>query len=150
MLFNFGGHYGTLKFKKGELTFSNGKLSGGEFVVDMTTITNTDGDYSPDLVGHLKNEDFFNVPSFPTSKLNITKVEYYNNGIIRMDAELTIKGITNPVVFESTLDEAKNLLKSRMKIDRTDWNIVYGAKGHVNVKDYAISDAIELEVEIFY
>ena len=37
----------------------------------------------------------------------------------------------------------------KFKIDRTDWNINYASKGISAAKDYAISDAIELEVEVY-
>lgn len=55
MLFSFGDHYGTVNFKSGYILKNGDKFSGGSFTVDMNTIVNTDGDYSPDLVGHLKN-----------------------------------------------------------------------------------------------
>lgn len=150
MLFSFGGHHGTVNFKEGNLTFTNDKITGGYFIADMNTIKNTDGDYSSDLVNHLKNEDFFNVGVHPTATLKIVKSEYYDNGTIRMDGELTIKGITKKLNFEAILNSSKNLMTARMKIDRTDWNIMYGAKGVVNVKDHAISDAIVFNVDVYY
>ena len=146
--FSFGGHHGTVKFKEGRLAKADSKLTGGTFTVDMNTIINTDGDYSEDLVKHLKNEDFFNVKQHPTAKLEITKVEYYDNGAISMNANLTIKGIKKPVTIEVENGETTNQLNTRFKIDRTDWNITYGSKGIVKIKDYAISDVIEFKVKL--
>ena len=150
MLFSFGGHHGTVKFKAGKIIKTNNKITGGTFTVDMSSIINTDGDYSEDLVSHLKNEDFFNVEQFPTAKLVITKVEHHNNNQLRMDANLTIKGIEKPILFDAKLNADNTKLTAKFKIDRTDWDIIYGTKGKVKVKDYAISDAIEFEVIIIF
>lgn len=55
-----GQHEGTLKFKEGVLVFNNNKVVGGNFVVDMTTLSNTDqsGSSKAKLEGHLKSDDF--------------------------------------------------------------------------------------------
>jgi polyisoprenoid-binding protein YceI len=148
MLFSFGGHYGTVKFIDGKLIKTNSKITGGTFNIDMQTIINTDGDYSEDLIKHLKNEDFFNVEEYPKAKLVLTKVEYFSNGKLRMDAKLTIKGITNSIAFDAELNADNTKLNAKFKIDRTDWNITYGSKGIIKIKDYAISDAMEFEVEL--
>jgi polyisoprenoid-binding protein YceI len=157
MLFSFGEHYGTLNFKSGYLLKSDDKLSGGSFVVDMNTIVNTDGDYSPDLVGHLKNEDFFDVAKYTEAQLEFTEIEYVDINRYKIDANLTIKGIKKSIVLfnvdfidntNELLNEKASIMSVKFKIDRTDWNINYASKGISAAKDYAISDAIELEVEV--
>ena len=40
--FYFGGHEGFIKIKEGYLVKKNNVISGGEFVIDMNSITNTD------------------------------------------------------------------------------------------------------------
>ena len=67
-----------------------------------------------------------------------------------MDANLTIKGIEKPILFDAKLNTDNTKLTAKFKIDRTDWDIIYGTKGKVKVKDYAISDAIEFEVIIIF
>ena len=51
-----GSHTGTVNLKSGALLFEEGKLSGGEFVVDMTSLVDNDleGEYKGKLEGHLK------------------------------------------------------------------------------------------------
>ncbi|HEX9828263.1 MAG TPA: YceI family protein [Flavobacteriaceae bacterium] len=157
MLFSFGEHYGTVNFKSGYILKSDDKLSGGSFVVDMNTIVNTDGDYSPDLVDHLKNEDFFDVPKYPEATIEFVSVESNDVDRYKIKADLTIKGIKKPIVLmdvefidnsSKLFDENASKMSVKFKIDRTDWNINYASKGISNVKDYAISDAIELEVDM--
>lgn len=150
MLFSFGSHNGTVNFKAGKIIKTNDKITGGTFTVNMSSIINTDGDYSEDLVSHLKSEDFFNVKKHSTAKLVITKVEYKNNGQLKMYANLTIKGIEKPVLFNAKLNADNTKFTTKFKIDRTDWDIIYEVKGVAKVKDYAISDAIEFEVIVIF
>ncbi|MEZ4797971.1 MAG: YceI family protein [Flavobacteriaceae bacterium] len=149
MLFNFGEHFGTAQFKEGKITQENNKITGGFFVIDMNTIKNTDGDFNENLVDHLKNEDFFDVKKHPTSSLAINKVTYNSNGILWVEANLTIIGVTKPIAFEAKMVDDNKMI-TKFKIDRTDWNIRYGSKEKVSVKDYVISDAIEFEVELYF
>ncbi len=150
MLFSFGGHNGTVNFKAGKIIKTNNKITGGTFTVDMNSLINTDGGYSEDLVSHLKSEDFFNVKEYPTAKLVVTKVEYQKNGQLKLHGNLSIKEITKAILFEAKLNSDSTKLEAKFKIDRTDWNIIYGAKGVVKVKDYAISDAIEFDVIVIF
>ena len=155
--FEFGGHEGTVQFKEGTILKTNDKIVGGRFIVDMNTITNTDGGYNDGLVTHLKDEDFFNVKKYPTAQLIITNVKYHdpNNTkgsdktYLRMDANLTIKGITLPITYESEINAENTEMISRFKIDRTRWGIDFGAKGlSSRMKDRFISDAIIFEVTL--
>ena len=61
-----GQHEGTISLKKGTLMFDGKTLTGGKFVMDMTTINTTDieGDYKAKLDGHLKSNDFFGVKKY--------------------------------------------------------------------------------------
>lgn len=141
-LFQFSGHEGFVKIKSGQITKTNNKLSGGSFVIDMNTITNTDGGYSEGLVSHLKNEDFFDVKKHPDAKLKITKVEYESATSARVFADLTIKGITEDIEFQANMDPKNKFdVTARFKIDRTRWGITFNY-----LKDGAISDAMEFEV----
>ena len=148
-LFNFSNHFGTVKFKEGTLKMKEDDITGGKFMIDMNTIINTDGGYSEDLVGHLKHEDFFVVEKHPTAELTIHSVGKTQNGLIEFRSDLTIKGITKPIEFYSKLDpNKKSEIRTEFIIDRTDWNLTYGAKSITNYKDGIISDAIEFEVVI--
>ena len=155
--FEFGGHEGTVQFKEGTFLKNNNQVVGGSFIIDMSTIINTDGDYNDGLVDHLKDTDFFNIEKYPTAQLVITKVKYHNPNntpgsdktYLRMEANLTIKGITLPIMYESEINAENTQMISRFKIDRTLWGINFGAKGlSSKMKDRFISDAIEFEVTL--
>ena len=147
----FNDHYGTVEIENGLLTTDGGKISGGTFQIDMKTIRNVDGGYSESLVSHLKDGDFFDVEKYPTATIEIEKVKYHSN--IRMEcfANLTIKGITNPVTFFADVDftNGKMRIQSKFKIDRTRWNVKYGSKSFFeDLGDKAISDVIVFEVKL--
>lgn len=148
-VFNFGKHDGTVAFKEGKIIRKDGKIVGGEFVIDMNTIqSNEKGDWTSGLVEHLKNEDFFNVEKYPTAKFVIATVEELGDSYLKITGDLTICGVTKPITYEAKLNDDETQLKGRFKIDRTDWGIVYGSQKVINIKDHAISDAIAFVVEL--
>lgn len=144
-LFQFSEHTGTVSFKKGMLTTQKGKITGGNFLIDMTSITNEAYQENPENgpVGHLKNADFFDVAIYPEARLELTKVTYFkDNNEHRFEGNLTIKGISKPIMIRAFADEANKTIKTKFKIDRKDWGITYNSK----YKDSAISDAMEFDV----
>ncbi|EDP70822.1 YCE I like family protein [Flavobacteriales bacterium ALC-1] len=145
--FYFGGHNGTIGFKEGYFVKSNGVISGGEFIIDMTSIICDDiedEEANEGLVNHLKNEDFFNIKEFKTAKLVITSVEYHDNSHMKIYASLTIKGITLPVNFQAEVNYEKRQMTTKFKIDRQRWGIDYTSK----LRDGAIADGIGFEVTL--
>ncbi|WP_397444746.1 YceI family protein [Polaribacter sp. R77954] len=149
LTFNFGGHDGYINFKEGFFIKENKVITGGEFIIDMNSITNTDikeKALKVNLVDHLKNEDFFDVKNHPTAKLKIKNVEYFNDEIYdgRIFADLTIKDITKPIQFFVNFNYKKQELQARFKIDRKEWGINYQSK----FKNSFISDAIGFDTFI--
>ncbi len=144
-----GGHNGEIKFSKGTLEVTDGKVSGGEFEVDMNSITCLDiedAEMNGKLVGHLKAPDFFAVDSFPTAALVIKGLEGEN-----LKADLTIRGITNEVSFPATLtvDEAGVSGETTLVFDRTKYKSQYGSENFFeNLGDKVINDDIELKISV--
>ncbi len=144
-----GEHSGTVNFKEGALIFKSGKLAGGAFTVDMTSLTATDlsGDWKTKLDGHLKSEDFFGTEKNPTSTLVFKKIATKPNGVYTVTADLTIKGITNPVTFDLTVKG--NTASTKFNIDRTKYGIKYNSKSFFDsIGDKAIYDDFELAVNL--
>ena len=140
-----GSHQGTINLNSGSLQFSEEKLIGGEFVIDMTTITNTDlsGEYKGKLEGHLKSDDFFGVEKNPTATLIFKKVKSTGKNSYKITGDLSIKGITNTVTFD--LSVYGNKANASLKIDRTKFDVKYGSTSFFdNLKDKAIYDEFDL------
>ncbi|WP_430411038.1 YceI family protein [Kordia sp.] len=144
--FYFSGHYGIVKFKEGYFIKTNDKITGGSFIIDLNTIMAQDmeKDGNEGLTNHLKDPDFFEVNKYPTATLVITSVSYHDATHFEAKADMTIKGITQAVKFQATLDFEQKTMKTKFKIDRTRWGIVYNSK----LKDQAISDAIGFDVTL--
>lgn len=148
-----GKHEGNVNVKSGALEMKNGQLKGGEFVIDMNTMTCTDlqGEWGDKLVGHLKSDDFFGTATFPTASLKITKAKAKGNGNYEVTADLTIKGITKPVTFDASVSEEGDGVSASasIKIDRTKYNIKYGSASFFdNLADKAISDEFTIDVKL--
>jgi len=49
---------------------------------------------------HLRSADFFDVAKFPTMTFKSTRIEPAGQGRLRMTGDMTMRGVTRPVVFE--------------------------------------------------
>jgi polyisoprenoid-binding protein YceI len=144
-LFYFGGHDGNINIKEGHLIKTGDHITGGEFVIDMNSMTNLDiekEDGKASLIDHLKDPEFFDVAHYPEAKLVFTKVEYTSPTEMKIFADLTIKGKTNPINFRAKANFEKQQMTAKFKIDRMRWGVSYNS----NLRDGAISDAIGFEV----
>jgi polyisoprenoid-binding protein YceI len=49
---------------------------------------------------HLRSADFFDVATFPTVTFKSTRIEPAGDGKLKMAGDLTLRGVTKPVVFD--------------------------------------------------
>jgi len=145
-----GFHHGVIMLEEGSLVITDGKLTGGKFVVDMSSIKNEDledQDESAKLVGHLSSPDFFHAEMYPTSKFVITSVEE-KEGKLDVTGNLTIKDITKSITIPAmltTVDGVTTFESEKFLINRADFNVKYGSKSFFdNLKDKFISDDMEM------
>ncbi len=148
-------HEGYVKILKGSLAINHGTLVGGDFAIDMNSISCTDIEsekYNRKLVDHLKNEDFFNTKDFPVATIKITSAKRGKTKTsYTIYSDLTIKGITHPVSFEALVDiNGENFsAKANISIDRTKWDIKYGSGNFFeNLGDRMILDEILFNISL--
>ncbi|MDJ0644873.1 MAG: YceI family protein [Flavobacteriaceae bacterium] len=144
-----GSHEGTLNLKSGVFEFENDRLIGGEFTIDMTSISNTDldGEYKQKLEGHLKSDDFFGVTKFPEASLSITKLTEASKNSYNAKGNITIKGNTNSIDF--TISIYGNKASVILKIDRSKFDVRYGSPSFFNnLKDKAIYDEFDIIADL--
>ena len=145
-----GQHEGTINFQDGVLIFQKSKLAGGSFTVNMTTINVTDleaGKGKEKLEGHLKADDFFGTDNFATATIDFKKIASKSNGVYTVTADLIIKGITNPVIFDIAVKG--NTASAKLVVDRTKYGIKYGSKSFFDsIGDKAIYDDFDLNVNL--
>ena len=146
-----GSHEGVIKIKSGLLKFNKEELIGGEFEIDMNSLVCTDlsGEYKGKLEGHLKSDDFFGVTKFPTATLKIKKVIKQKGNIYECTADITIKGKTEVVQFNTTLN--KNSATAKIKIDRTKFDVKYGSGSFFDgLVDNMIYDEFDLNINLSF
>ncbi|ALJ03669.1 lipid-binding protein [Pseudalgibacter alginicilyticus] len=144
-----GSHEGTITIKSGSLHFNGEVLTGGEFVMDMTSINTTDisGNMKDKLDAHLKNDDFFSVNAHPTASLVFKDVKASGKNAYTIIGDLTIKGKTNPITFSISI--YGNKATTSLKIDRTKYGIEYkSASIFESLKDKAIYDEFDLVADL--
>lgn len=148
-----GAHEGTIMLKDASLVVEEGKLKGGEFVVDMSSMKNTDLDAEggAKLVGHLTSADFFDVPTYPTSKFVITSVEEKEDKL-HVTGNLTVKDVTKSITIPAMLlteGDVTTFKSETFTIDRADFNVKYGSKSFFDdLKDKFIDDLMEMSFTV--
>lgn len=147
-------HVGTIDLKGGWLTVDGTSVTGGEFIVDMNSIKNSDvkdEKMRERLIGHLKSDDFFGVEKYPLSKLVITGSSKTADGKTLFRGNLTIKEATHPVEFTATESKSGEAVTyvAAISFDRSLYDVRFGSgKFFSNLGDNAINDEIKLNVKL--
>lgn len=145
-----GEHTGEIKLSKGHLNFKGDTLTGGEFEIDMTTITNTDitdKEYHGKFITHINSDDFFGTDKFKTATLKIKSAKKAKSGKYNIVADLTIKGKTAPVKFEA--EATKEKASATVVFDRTKYGIKFkSGKFDPGLGDKLIYDDVKLTVNL--
>ena len=115
-------------------------LAGGQIEVEIdvnSIFTDDEG-----LTKHLKSPDFFEVLTYPTAKFTAKSITAVTEGEAthRVEGELTLHGVTKPLMFLATIDSQAGTLKSEITLNRFDWDIKYG-KGKVH-------DEVKITIEV--
>jgi polyisoprenoid-binding protein YceI len=130
MISNVKGHFsgidGVLDLNEDDVTKSH-----VEATIDASSVTTRE----PQRDAHLKSPDFFDVEKFPTLAFKSNAVKTAN-GDLAVSGDLTIHGITRPVVFtvEGPTSPAKDPwgntrigLTATTKINRKDFGLTWNA-----------------------
>lgn len=147
-----GKHEGKVMIKNGNLQFTDGKLTGGSFDVDMNSITCTDlqGEGAAKLVGHLKSDDFFGVATYPTAKFVITRaIPQDTKGNYKIIGNLTIKNTTKEAKFNAlVVDKGTEINASgKLVVDRSEYDVRFGSGSFFDgLGDKTIYDEFDLNI----
>jgi polyisoprenoid-binding protein YceI len=149
-----GAHNGTIDIKAGTLTLNDGKLNGGNFVIDTTSIKIldiTDPDTNAQFAGHLASEDFFAIDSYPEATFIITGTNLVDGNNYLVTGNLTIKGITHPLSFVAYVTTTADSITASGKIivDRTKYEMKFRSGNFfTNLGDTLIYNEFELDVQL--
>jgi len=142
-------HTGTVDFKDANIEVSNGKITGGNFTADLSTMVATDENFNPEqgatkekLIGHLSSPDFFNVEDYPTANFTINGVDGNT-----ATGTLTIRGNSHEETvtdIEVSKQEGKTKITGKLVFDRKKYEV----KWDYPVKDKVLQKEIELEIHL--
>ena len=144
-----GAHNGTIAIKEGEIVLNDGKLGGGRFVVDTSSIKIldiTDPVTNAQFAGHLASDDFFSTDKYPEAIFEIVSV----SGLFVV-GDLTIKGISRPAALNVAVDVNGDLLTAtgKLVIDRTEYGMKFRSGNFFkDLGDNLIYNDFELNVNI--
>ena len=104
--------------------------------------------------GHLRTNDFFDAPTFPTITFQSTSVEKVDDENYKLTGDLTIKDVTKPVTvdFEFTGASVDPFGNSRVGfegktvINRKDWGINFNAA--LETGGVLVSEKVTLEFDV--
>jgi polyisoprenoid-binding protein YceI len=102
---------------------------------------------------HLKSADFFDAAKFPALTFKSTKVEKAGKGKLKVTGDLTMHGVTKPVVLmvegpsASIKDPFGRTVRGVMatgKLDRKDWGMTWNKA--LDSGGMVVSDEVKLEI----
>ncbi len=124
-----GGHFGYFYFNSGSLRFSDkGEPADGTFNMDLKSIHSTDNteEFNKRTDQTLRTEKFLDIDRFPVARMNVTKITRIERSTnYKVNGNLTIKGISQPIEFIASIVTADNITKIAAEVDihRFLWNI---------------------------
>jgi polyisoprenoid-binding protein YceI len=124
--------------------------SSAELTIQVASVS-TGQDQRDD---HLRTNDFFDAPNFPTITFKSTKVEVTGEDTYRMTGDLTIKGTTKPVAIDFELSGTARDpfgndrvgFEGKATINRTDFGVNFNAA--LETGGLLVSDKITLEFDV--
>ena len=116
----------------GTITIGGGGLEGVEGTIEVGSIDISD----EQLAGHLRSPDFFDVEAHPQARFVSTAVEREGDGRYRLHGDLTLRGVTNPVELEVTVEGTgvdgaggeRIALSAIGELDRTAYGISWNSR----------------------
>lgn len=134
-------HDGGFHAFDGTVTVGSGTVTGVNLTIDLNSLWSDE----ERLTGHLKNEDFFDVPQYPTATFEASQFEAVDSaGATHLvTGNLTMHGVTRSVTFPATIgvSEQEVTAAADFIINRRNWEINY---------DGAANDLIENDVRILF
>lgn len=136
---------GTVELDDKDLTKSKVEVK-----IDPATINTRE----PKRDAHLKSPDFFDVAKFPEITFKSTKVEKAGKGKFKVTGDLTMHGVTKPVVLavEGPTAEIKSPmgtlvrgLKATGKLNRKDFGLNWNAA--LEAGGVLVGDEVNLEID---
>ena len=120
-----------------------------EATIDVTTIDTRNADRDQ----HLRSSDFFDVAKHPAITFRSTKVEKAGEGVLRVTGDLTMRGVTRPVVLEvagpgaevkGMQGELRRAFSATARLNRRDFGLNWSKMVEAGP---VVGDEVKVEIE---
>jgi len=135
----------------GTLAMDESDPSGGSVEVSIDAASIDTGVAQRD--GHLKSPDFFDVERYPAIAFRSTRVEQVGAGALKVTGDLTMHGVTRPVVLDveyagSAKDPWGGVragFSARATLDRKDFGLTYNQV--LETGGVLVGETVEIAIE---
>jgi len=116
--------------------------------VDVTVDTGSLGTLNPELDTQLKSKGFLDVAAFPTATFKATKVTVTGERTANIDGQLTLHGVTKPVVVQAVFNQGgANPLDKKYSLGFAGSAKIKRSEFGITAYVPAISDDVTLTIE---
>lgn len=104
---------------------------------------------------HLKSADFLDVEKYPTMTFTSTRIDKKGDGNLRMTGNLTLHGVTRPVVLEvegptaqvkDPMGNVRRGASATTRISRKDFGLVWNKA--LEAGGVAVGDDVDISIEV--
>lgn len=121
-----------------------------DITIDAASINTKDAQRD----GHLRSPDFLNVEKFPSVTFKSTKVDVTSDNTAKLSGDLTIAGVTKPVVLDveyqgnakSPWGTTSYGFSAHTKINREDWGLTWNAA--LETGGWLVGKEISIDIEL--
>lgn len=153
-------HPGTFDLTYGKVTANGDKVTGGTFIMDITSLDlEQEGEMIDEkLRPHLLSGDFFDADNFGTAQFQITSVKPYEpkdqekslveGANFEVSGNLEIKRVTKNITFPARIELEGDRLEAEadFDIDRREWEMNYG--NDRTLGDQFIHETVNIELQL--
>ncbi len=133
-----------------EIDTANPANSWVQAEIDVASIDTGD----PNRDNHLRAPDFFDVEKYPKMTFNSTKVEPTGDNEYKVTGDLTLHGVTRPVVFNVEYSGEVNDpygfrragFNAKAKINRKEWGLTWHAL--LEAGGAMVGDEVKIEIDL--
>ena len=112
----------------GSVVTENGAIAAVSGTVEVAGLSTADAN----LTGHLLAPDFFDAATYPQASFASTRVEQGEDGSLRIEGDITLRGVTKPVVLTGELEGVGGDPYGNTRLGLT-------VKGVINRTDFGVS-----------
>lgn len=131
-------HNGSFKQFSGKINLVPNSVPNSKVSIDIDTASVEADD--PQLTGHLKTPDFFDVAKMPKASFVSTKIEPASGGTFNVTGNLDLHGVKKSITFPANIQVAADSVSvnAEFAINRQDFGIVYAGKADDLIRDEVV------------